>query len=139
MRQTLLAALAGPLLIAAVAGGVLFKMQADANGSGAREGVASKVTYLTARSGDPVRSKALTCTFFEGPPYILERVEVDERRHDHGLTIGERPLGAHLERATIGRWQRIENRVPLRGWLRKRLPCGDAARRARVGDHVPRV
>jgi len=60
MRQTLLAALAGPLLIAAVAGGVLIKMQADANGSAAHDGVASKVTYLTARSGDPVRSKAPT-------------------------------------------------------------------------------
>ena len=60
MRQTLLAALAGPLLIAAVAGGVLLKMQADANGSVAHEGVASKVTYLTARSGDPVRNKAPT-------------------------------------------------------------------------------
>ncbi len=58
MRQTVLAALAGPLLIALVAGGVVLKMQTDANESDAPDVVASKVTYLTAKSGGAVRRKA---------------------------------------------------------------------------------
>ena len=70
MKQTLLAALAGPLLLAIVAGGVVLKMRADA-AAPAREPTASKPVYLTAKSGDAARAKA---------PAAPEKPAVPEKR-----------------------------------------------------------
>ena len=58
MMQTLLAALAGPLLIALVAGGVVLEMRGDGDAAApAHESFASKPIYLTAKSGDAARAK----------------------------------------------------------------------------------
>jgi len=74
MRQTVLAALAGPLLIALVAGGVVLKMQTDANESDTPAVVvASKVTYLTAKSGGAVRKKAPAAPAAAEKPERLRR------------------------------------------------------------------
>jgi eukaryotic-like serine/threonine-protein kinase len=61
MRQTVLAALAGPALLAIVAGVVLLMRATGSAKAGPRTGhtpVASTPIYLTAKSGDPTRSKA---------------------------------------------------------------------------------
>ena len=74
LRQTVLAALAGPMLIAVVAGGVVLKMQTDANESDTPAVVgASKVTYLTAKSGGAVRKKAPAAPAAAEKPERLRR------------------------------------------------------------------